>query len=256
MKHIAFLSFGKDSMAQVILLKKHGYPLDEVVYVDIRFNNEISGEHPKTAAWIPHAEEILKNKFNITVKHLTADTTFYDYFYKTKKKGPHEGERWGFPFTVGAWCNSRLKLDVISKYINSLKDDVTQYIGIARDEWSRMERLKAKETPRVKYRSILFELRVRELDAMDICREFDLVSPKYDDGAFRGGCWFCVKQSLADIYQLWRDYPAYFEKLLEMEKDSRCTFNRHYNLPTLKAKFEGGFIPKRREKNAIQKNVR
>ena len=119
-----------------------------------------------------------------------------------------------------------------------------------------MERLKAKETPRVKYRSILFELCVRELDAMDICREFDLVSPKYDDGAFRGGCWFCVKQSLADIYQLWRNYPAYFEKLLEMEKDSRCTFNRHYNLPTLKAKFEGGFIPKRREKNAIQKNVR
>ncbi len=50
MKHIAFLSFGKDSIAQLIKIKELGLPLDEVVYVDIRYTPEISGEHPIMAA--------------------------------------------------------------------------------------------------------------------------------------------------------------------------------------------------------------
>ena len=50
MKHIAFLSFGKDSIAQLIKIKELGLPLDEVVYVDIRYTPEISGEHPTMAA--------------------------------------------------------------------------------------------------------------------------------------------------------------------------------------------------------------
>lgn len=40
MKHIAFLSFGKDSIAQLIKIKELGLPLDEVVYVDIRYTPE------------------------------------------------------------------------------------------------------------------------------------------------------------------------------------------------------------------------
>ena len=43
MKYIAFLSFGKDSLAQIIKIKELQLPLDEVVYVDIRFDKDISG---------------------------------------------------------------------------------------------------------------------------------------------------------------------------------------------------------------------
>ena len=60
MKYIAFLSFGKDSIAQLIKIKELGLPLDEVVYVDIRYTPEISGEHPIMAEWIPTAEEIAR----------------------------------------------------------------------------------------------------------------------------------------------------------------------------------------------------
>ena len=51
------LSFGKDSMATLILAAEQGIPIDRVIYCDIQFNDEISGEHPIMAEWIPTAEQ-------------------------------------------------------------------------------------------------------------------------------------------------------------------------------------------------------
>lgn len=70
MKYIASLSFGKDSLAMLIKIKELGLPLDEVIYCDIRFNEQLSGEMPKMANFIPKAEKILKDKYGIEVKHL------------------------------------------------------------------------------------------------------------------------------------------------------------------------------------------
>ena len=50
------LSFGKDSMATLLLAIEQGIPIDRVMYCDIRFSREISGEHPLMAEWIPEAE--------------------------------------------------------------------------------------------------------------------------------------------------------------------------------------------------------
>lgn len=49
MKYIASLSFGKDSLAQIILIKRLGLPLDDVIYCDIRYTRELSGEMPEMA---------------------------------------------------------------------------------------------------------------------------------------------------------------------------------------------------------------
>ena len=65
MKHIHFLSYDKDSLYSLILAKRLGVPIDAAVYVDIRFNKKISGEHPKKAAWIPYAREILRRDYGI-----------------------------------------------------------------------------------------------------------------------------------------------------------------------------------------------
>lgn len=48
-KYIASCSFGKDSLAMIIKIKELGMPLDEVVYCDIRFDDNISVEMPKMA---------------------------------------------------------------------------------------------------------------------------------------------------------------------------------------------------------------
>ena len=150
------LSFGKDSMATLILAAEQGIPIDRVMYCDIRFLPELSGEHPLMAEWIPKAEKRLKELFGITVDHAYSGVSFEEQFYKVKQKGNHVGDRYCFPFVTGAWCNDRLKLGAISKYQAQFgNDEITQFVGIAYDEPIRWERMKKKETEKCKYRSLL-----------------------------------------------------------------------------------------------------
>ena len=66
MKYIASISFGKDSLAMLIKIKELNLPLDEVFYVDIRFDNEpYSGEMPLMKEFIPKAKKILKEKLEL-----------------------------------------------------------------------------------------------------------------------------------------------------------------------------------------------
>ena len=254
------LSFGKDSMATILLAIEQGIPIDHVMYCDIRFSDEISGEHPLMAEWIPTAEKRIKELFGVTVDHVFSGVSFEEQFYKVKQKGNHVGDKYGFPFVVGAWCNDRLKLGAIRKYQEQFGcDEVTHFVGIAYDEPIRWERMAKKETVNRKYRSLLFEQKLTEQDAFHICERYGLLSPIYksDDGIYRGGCWFCPKQCNADLYSLWKNYPTYFAKLLQMEPFSHNTFKPNCTLEELKNRFENGYIPKRRKKRQkfIQTNM-
>lgn len=244
------LSFGKDSMATLVLAAEQGIPIDRVMYCDIRFNDEISGEHPLMAEWIPTAEKRLKELFGITVDHAYSGVSFYEQFYKVYKRGSRTGEIYGFPLTLTAWCNQRLKVDAIQKYSNELPPHRTHFVGIAYDEPIRWERMKKKETEKRKFRSLLVEQKLTEQDAFEICKRYDLLSPMYSvDGIYRGGCWFCPKQCMADLYCLWKDYPDLYGRLLKMEPFSHTTFKpRKRHAAWFAERFESGYIPKRKKK--------
>ena len=230
-KYIASCSFGKDSLAMIIKIKELGLPLDEVIYCDIRFDNDISGETPAMVEFIPKAEKILKDKFNITVKHLTYKRTFKEQFYTKKQKGKAVGNIYGFPFTIGAWCNSRLKIYPINEYLRSIKEPVIQYVGIAYDEPKRYERLKHNCI------APLYDLKITEAEAMEICKKYDLVSPIYNT-SFRGGCWFCPKQRISQLKWLYKEHKELWDLLKDMEKDSPVTFKPNLTLAQLEERFK------------------
>jgi hypothetical protein len=52
--YIASCSFGKDSIATILLALEHGEPLDRVVFAEVMFDNErgISGEIPEHIEWV------------------------------------------------------------------------------------------------------------------------------------------------------------------------------------------------------------
>ena len=187
MKYVLSLSFGKDSMALLIEVLKRHLPLHYVIFCDIKFDANTSGEHPLMADWIPQAEKILKDKWGVEVIHLTAKKNFSEQFYTTKHKGNHIGDHYGFPYLIGAWCNARLKLNPINDFIKKLlkTDSVVEYIGIAKDEPKRLERYKELETENHHYIT-LADLNIDEVQAMEICKEHNLLSPKYTN-SFRGG---------------------------------------------------------------------
>ena len=46
-KFVSSCSFGKDSLATILLAKRYGEPLDEAVYCEVMFDQDISGEVPE-----------------------------------------------------------------------------------------------------------------------------------------------------------------------------------------------------------------
>lgn len=243
------LSFGKDSMATLLLALEQGIKVDRVMYCEIRFDDKISGEHPLMAEWIPQAEKTLREKFGVVVDHAYSGVTFCEQFYRKKTKGKHIGDKYGFPHIIGAWCNDRLKVKAIQKYMAQFKgQEITHFVGIAADEPKRWARMQAKETGRVKYRSLLVEQNLIEQDAVEICKRYNLLAPIYGvDGVFRGGCWFCPKQCMPDLHSLWKNYPDLYGKLLAMEADSYNTFKQKVSLAEIMAKFTSGYVPKRKK---------
>ena len=229
-KYVASCSFGKDSLAMIIKIKELGLPLDEVIYVDIMFDDNISGETPEMARFIEKAEKILKDKFDITVTHLHS-VTFKEQFYTVKQRGKHIGDNYGFPYTIGAWCNNRLKIVPITKYLKSQKEDVIQYVGIAYDEPKRYERLNHDT-----HIAPLYDLKITEAEAMEICKKHDLLSPIYKT-SFRGGCWFCPKQRLSQLRWLYKEHRELWDILKVMEKDSFNTFRPNTTLSELEERF-------------------
>ena len=231
MKYVASLSFGKDSMAMLIKIKELGLPLDEVIYVDIMFDDDTSGETPEMASFITKAEKILKEKFNVEVTHLRG-VTFKEQFYKVKQRGKHIGDNYGFPYVIGAWCNSRLKMQPIKEYMRKQTDEIIQYVGIAYDEPERYERLN-HET----HIAPLYDLKITEKEAMEICKKYDLLSPIYKT-SFRGGCWFCPKQRLSQLKWLYQEHNDLWNTLRDMEKDSFNTFRPNTTLKDLEERFK------------------
>ena len=84
MKHIASCSFGKDSLATIILAKEHGDPLDEIVYVEVMFDREISGEPPEHRDFIYNVAIPRLESWGYPVTVLRADKTY---------EGQHTGIR-------------------------------------------------------------------------------------------------------------------------------------------------------------------
>jgi len=253
-KYVLSLSFGKDSLALLLEIIRQKLPLDYVVFCDIKFTKDISGEHPLMNEWIKKFAEnkvnnlLYESGYECFVQHITYKKTFCEQFYTAKLRGKHIGDKYGFPYVVSAWCNSRLKLEPIRNFISKLIKQnycVYEYIGIALDEQKRLERYKTLEKNNHKYIT-LADFNITEIQAMELVKQYDLLSPKYQK-SFRGGCWFCPKQCMWDLYCLWNDYPDYFNYLEQMESDSHNTFKPNKTLNQIRTNFENGKTPKKKK---------
>lgn len=144
--------------------------------------------------------------------------TYTDCFYKQYEKGGKVGKIWGFPFLRGAWCNTRLKVRPIQAHIKTL-GEFTEIVGIAADETKRIERktVAGKILP-------LVECGITEAQAFDVCRSRGLLSPGYNGGRERLGCWFCHNQRVGELKRLYYDYPELWDKLAKLDRDSPVTF--------------------------------
>lgn len=179
-KHIVSCSFGKDSIATVILAREYGEPLDEIVYVEVMFDHGISGEVPEHRDFIYNVAIPRFKAWGYPVTVIHSEKTYMDIFFHTITKGKRVGMKQGFPMSGKCLINRVCKIDPINEYIKQQPKDFIQCIGIAVDEPKRLVRLTDGKV------SLLAKYGYTEAMAYDLCRKYGLLSPIYEF-ANRGG---------------------------------------------------------------------
>lgn len=88
MKYFASCSFGKDSIATVLLALEHKEPLDGILFTEVMFDRarNISGEIPEHIDWIKNTA--IPRLENMGVKtHILHSDRDYMYFFKNAVGG-------------------------------------------------------------------------------------------------------------------------------------------------------------------------
>lgn len=132
---VASVSGGKDSSACLLRLLEENRPLDMILFCDTGLDFPQMYEHI----------DKLERYIGRPITRLKADKTFEYYFYdhcpKRRKPELEQYAGYSWPGPLSRWCTSRLKTDVISAHLRTLKQnfELVQYIGIAADETKRIK---------------------------------------------------------------------------------------------------------------------
>ena len=200
LKYIASCSFGKDSIATILLALRYGEPLDEAVYCEVMFDSHISGEVPEHRDFIYGTAIPALERMGVKIRILRGLQTYVGLFTGRITRGPKKGLLRSFPICGRCAVQRDCKLKPILRYQRSLPPDTVQYIGIARDEQERLLRLDGRRV------SLLDKYGYTEQDAKQLCREAGLLSPVYDF-TDRGGCWFCPNARRRELRHLYDHHP-------------------------------------------------
>ena len=220
--YIASCSFGKDSIATILLALENNEPLDRVVFSEVMFDHErgISGEIPEHIEWVYNTAIPKLENMGVKVDVVRAKKDYVSLCKTVLQKGKRKGQMYGLQNSNPCFANAECKIAPIKSYNRSLSQTHTiiNYLGIAIDEPIRLARLEG--TNKI---SLLAKYGYTEKMAMAKCEEYDLVSPNYRGGEFRGGCWFCCNADISRYVKIRKNYPMYWNALRDLYSETNTT---------------------------------
>ena len=222
-KYVVAGSGGKDSVATILTALKHNEPLDEVVWIEVMFDKETSGEVPEHRDFMHNSLKPFceGNGLRFTILHSTK--TYEDVFHHIFTSGKSTGWKHGFTWPRRCAVNRDCKLKAMSEYKRREKKRLVFYVGIAADEKKRLKRL--NKTTNI---SLLEKYNLTEVDAFNLCQKNNLLSPIYNITK-RNGCWFCPNAKDTELLHLLNYHVDLFNKLVELEKEKNVV-NKLFNL--------------------------
>lgn len=204
MKYIASVSFGKDSLAMLLLLIKNQYDLDEVIFYD-------TGMEFQAIYDIRDITKELLHKLNIKYTELKPNESFT---YKMLEKEVHKRNgqlQKGYGLCGGRcrWGTTE-KNKTIEKYLKEqYGQDYKEFIGIAYDETTRIEkeRNEHKLLP-------LVDWKMTEKDCLEYCYNngfyWEENGIRLYDVLDRVSCWCCGNKNKKRIGK----YESIFTRIL------------------------------------------
>lgn len=212
MKYIASVSFGKDSLAMLLLLIEKRYNLDEVIFYD-------TGMEFQAIYDIRNLIKDLLCALHIKYTELKSNKPF---IYNMLEKEVHKRDgtiQYGYGLCGGRcrWGTTE-KNKTIEKYLKKqYGQDYKEYIGIAFDETSRVEkeRNEHKLLP-------LVDWKMTEKDCLDYCyrrgfywRENGVRLYEVLD---RVSCWCCSNKNKEELDNMRIYLPEYYLKYIDILK--------------------------------------
>lgn len=227
-KHIASVSFGKDSLAMLLRLLEENKPLDEVVFYDTGMEfNAIYNIRDKVI-------EMLKER-NIKFTELKPKCEFCYKMFDKPVKAKNGTTHYGY-----SWCGGRCRWGTTEKLVALEKycKGAVEYVGIAVDEPKRLEKERKgnKQFP-------LAEWNMTEKDCLQYC--YDKGYNWLEDGIElysildRVSCWCCANKNLKELKNYYLYLPKYWNKLkqLQSKTDRPFKYNK-YTIFDLEEKFK------------------
>ena len=156
--YIASCSFGKDSIATILLALENNEPLDRAVFSEVMFDHtrNISGEHPEHIEWIYKSAIPKLESLGVKVDVVRSEKDYLTLFHTVIKSGKHVGTLRGWVMGGKCVANRDLKIQPIHRYYGQFrKQGIVQYVGIAIDEPRRLARMKNKRA--FKHRGFSFD---------------------------------------------------------------------------------------------------
>lgn len=223
MEYFASWSGGKDSTATIILAHEHNEPLDAIVFAEVMFDKDVSGELPEHIDFIHKCKEQFE-AWGYPVYILRSEKTYLDCFYHVNVKGKTKGMQAGFPMAGKCTVNRECKLRPIRRFKKEHADAIW-YVGIAIDEPKRLNRLKDDSV------SLMEKYQMTEQQAYELCEEYDMLSPVYNF-ANRGGCWFCPNARDKELRYLRSNHGELWQRLLTLEDEATDFVGKKWNTLT------------------------
>lgn len=206
MRYVASVSFGKDSLAMLLLILEKDLPIDEVVFYNTGMEfKSIYGIRDKI---IP----ILKNRGIIFTELHPKNPFVYDMLERpvfSIEKDKHNGYGW-----CGGLCRwgTTEKVVTVDKHTKGCH----VYVGIAADEPDRIKRLPDwKSSP-------IAEAGMTEKDCLEYCRArgYSWVENGIDLYQIldRVSCWCCCNKNRKELKNIYRYLPEYWEQLKDLQR--------------------------------------
>lgn len=202
-------SGGKDSTATIILMREYGIPIKEIIYVRMMYDEELPATLPIMTDFVDNAIKVFESwgyKVRVVKSIKTAKQIANDKFKRSVFQEKN-GKYYGITRFVRGYCNfTTVKRNTIKQLVCG----EYEMIGYASDEVDRLHRLTDKKC------SIMAQLGIKEQDTFDICRKYNLLSPLYDLGVKRDGCWFCPNACKKEREMLKAEHPELVRKVYDM----------------------------------------
>lgn len=214
LKYIASCSFGKDSIATVLLALEHGEPLDGILYCEVMFDENISAEVPEHKEFIYNVAIPYFERVGVKTEIVRGKKTFVELFNKVVgAKGTYAGKIWSWPLCGRCYVQRDCKARPLDAYKKAAwgGQDVIQYIGYSGDEDTRIARLDG--TTKI---SLLDKYGIGGDEARAICQKHGLYSPIYEFSR-RNGCFFCPNAKEKELRHLYDHHPELWARLLELQ---------------------------------------